>query len=129
MAPKRRTPASSGPATSSSQGTPAISSAGSKGTKSVASNSSSKEIVEVLWARYLSETPQRILLLDGFMAYLVILGVLQFVYCVISGNYVRYLLILLVCWFGRDYTDHCSHLTLFLLDSVLQLASLCSRLV
>ena len=38
--------------------------------------------------QYLASTPQRTLLLDAFMAFLVVIGVLQFVYCVVAGNYV-----------------------------------------
>lgn len=33
-------------------------------------------------------TPQRVKLIDAFMAFLVVVGVLQFVYCVLVGNYV-----------------------------------------
>lgn len=33
-------------------------------------------------------TPQRTKLIDVFMSFLVVVGVLQFVYCVIAGNYV-----------------------------------------
>lgn len=41
-----------------------------------------------IWERYVSETPQRVKLLDTFMAFLVLVGALQFVYCVLVGNYV-----------------------------------------
>lgn len=41
-----------------------------------------------IWESYLSGTPQRVKLLDTFMAFLVLVGVLQFVYCVLVGNYV-----------------------------------------
>ena len=40
-------------------------------------------------AHYLDTTPQRTRLLDAFMAFLVAVGALQFVYCVLAGNYVR----------------------------------------
>ena len=36
----------------------------------------------------MSNTPQRIKLIDVFMAFLVVVGVVQFVYCVLAGNYV-----------------------------------------
>ena len=42
-----------------------------------------------LLAHYLDTTPQRTKLLDAFMAFLVAVGALQFVYCVVAGNYVR----------------------------------------
>ena len=41
---------------------------------------------------YVKNTPQRTKLLDAFMAFLVAVGALQFLYCVIAGNYVRLLL-------------------------------------
>lgn len=42
-----------------------------------------------VWHNYLNRTPQRVKLIDAFMAFLVIVGGLQFVYCVLAGNYVR----------------------------------------
>lgn len=42
-------------------------------------------------AHYLDTTPQRTKLLDAFMAFLVAVGALQFAYCVLAGNYVRFL--------------------------------------
>lgn len=41
-----------------------------------------------MWDNYVKATPQRTKLIDVFMAFLVVVGVLQFVYCVIVGNYV-----------------------------------------
>lgn len=38
---------------------------------------------------YQEKTPQRTKLIDAFMAFLVVVGALQFVYCVLAGNYVR----------------------------------------
>jgi oligosaccharyltransferase complex subunit epsilon len=38
---------------------------------------------------YKDTTPQRTRLMDMFMAYLVVVGALQFIYCVVAGNYVR----------------------------------------
>jgi len=38
---------------------------------------------------YLDTTPQRTKLLDAFMAFLVAVGALQFLYCILAGNYVR----------------------------------------
>jgi len=37
----------------------------------------------------LKKTPQRIKLLDTFLAFLVVVGALQFLYCLIVGNFVR----------------------------------------
>ncbi|TKA78113.1 hypothetical protein B0A49_01797 [Cryomyces minteri] len=46
-----------------------------------------QEIVLGVWNKYVDATPQRVKLIDAFMAFLVAVGVLQFVYCVIVGNY------------------------------------------
>lgn len=46
------------------------------------------EVLNSIWQKYVDETPQRTKLIDVFMAFLVVVGVLQFVYCVIVGNYV-----------------------------------------
>ena len=42
-----------------------------------------------VWDSYNEKTEQRVKLLDAFMAFLVGVGALQFVYCVLAGNYVR----------------------------------------
>lgn len=39
--------------------------------------------------QYHKKTPQRTKLIDIFLAFLAIVGALQFVYCVLAGNYVR----------------------------------------
>lgn len=41
-----------------------------------------------IWNTYLEKTPQRVKLMDVFMAFLVVVGGVQFVYCVLAGNYV-----------------------------------------
>ncbi|KAF2485358.1 DAD/Ost2, partial [Neohortaea acidophila] len=46
-----------------------------------------QDIVETIWQNYVDKTPQRVKLLDTFMAFLIVVGVLQFVYCVIGGNF------------------------------------------
>ncbi|KAH8814999.1 putative Dolichyl-diphosphooligosaccharide--protein glycosyltransferase subunit DAD1 [Xylogone sp. PMI_703] len=50
-------------------------------------NLNPQEIALGIWRNYLDKTPQRTKLIDVFMAFLVVVGVLQFVYCVIAGNY------------------------------------------
>ncbi|KAK4205345.1 DAD family-domain-containing protein [Triangularia verruculosa] len=45
------------------------------------------KVVSNLTSHYQKSTPQRTKLLDAFMAFLVLVGVLQFVYCVVAGNY------------------------------------------
>jgi hypothetical protein len=48
------------------------------------------KIVANVAQHYLDTTPQRTKLLDGFMAFLVVVGGLQFLYCILAGNYVRF---------------------------------------
>lgn len=47
-----------------------------------------QDILTNIWNKYVSETPQRVKLIDTFMAFLVALGGIQFVYVVLAGNYV-----------------------------------------
>jgi uncharacterized membrane protein len=47
-----------------------------------------QQIVQGVWDNYVRKTPQRVKLIDTFMAFLVVVGGLQFVYCVLAGNYV-----------------------------------------
>lgn len=56
--------------------------------KSKDGNLSAQEVAVAMWDNYVKGTPQRTKLIDVFMAFLVVVGVLQFVYCVIVGNYV-----------------------------------------
>jgi oligosaccharyltransferase complex subunit epsilon len=49
-----------------------------------------QEILASIWNTYVDETPQRSKLLDVFMGFLLVVGGLQFVYCVIAGNYVSF---------------------------------------
>ncbi|PYI06307.1 defender against death DAD protein [Aspergillus sclerotiicarbonarius CBS 121057] len=59
----------------------------SSGPKTLTTNSSIYDIAHTVWQQYLATTPQRTLLLDAFMAFLVLVGGVQFVYCVLAGNY------------------------------------------
>ena len=56
-------------------------------TTSSTSGQSYPELVASVWNSYLESTPQRTKLLDVFMAFLVLVGGVQFVYCVVAGNY------------------------------------------
>ncbi|KAI9053737.1 hypothetical protein LZ554_002688 [Drepanopeziza brunnea f. sp. 'monogermtubi'] len=106
MAPKRssaRDPPPSMAATTQSSSTAAgsVPSAASTPTKaalkasssypssssSSSSNQSPQDVAYGIWKSYLAQTPQRTKLIDAFMGFLVVVGVLQFVYCVIAGNY------------------------------------------
>lgn len=51
-------------------------------------NQSYDKVVMNIANYYLDTTPQRTKLIDAFMAFLVVVGALQFVYCVLAGNYV-----------------------------------------
>jgi hypothetical protein len=65
------------------------STSGSNGPSTAAKSSEASKIAAHVWDNYVRRTPQRVKLLDAFMAFLVVVGALQFVYCVIGGNYVR----------------------------------------
>ncbi|KAK3329609.1 DAD family-domain-containing protein [Apodospora peruviana] len=45
------------------------------------------QVVRNLTNYYVDSTPQRTKLIDAFMAFLVVVGALQFLYCVLAGNY------------------------------------------
>ncbi|KAF8453492.1 DAD/Ost2, partial [Terfezia claveryi] len=51
------------------------------------STSNPISIANAAWDSYVTSTPQRTKLVDVFMGFLVVTGILQFVYCVIAGNY------------------------------------------
>ncbi|KAL8876667.1 MAG: hypothetical protein Q9198_005175, partial [Flavoplaca austrocitrina] len=94
MPPKR--PANSNPSTPSKT-TTTSSSSSTQHTKTPSSSSASSSssqssnnpqaILQQLWSSYQRRTPQRVKLIDVFMGFLVVVGVLQFVYCVLVGNY------------------------------------------
>ncbi|KAI9811334.1 MAG: oligosaccharyltransferase complex subunit epsilon [Pycnora praestabilis] len=85
MAPKRSAN------TSNTQSAPATTTTTTSSTSSSKtmnkSSTSPQDILEGAWNNYLKSTPQRVKLIDVFMTFLVIVGVLQFVYCVLAGNY------------------------------------------
>ncbi|KAK2806361.1 oligosaccharyltransferase complex subunit epsilon [Onygenales sp. PD_10] len=103
MAPKRRvassspaphaqSAASSAAATAPAPSKPAATSSTASTTSAPAvvplsAKSPPQDIVVGIWQRYLAHTAQRTLLLDAFMAFLVIVGAVQFVYCLLAGNY------------------------------------------
>jgi oligosaccharyltransferase complex subunit epsilon len=47
-----------------------------------------QDIVLGIWSKYVEKTPQRVKLLDTFLAFLIAVGALQFLYVVIVGNFV-----------------------------------------
>ncbi len=83
MAPKRGTTpsaAATGPSAS-----PALAGRSSKASSNA--QQSWQQVVLNLGNYYNDKTPQRTKLLDAFMFFLVVVGGLQFVYCVLAGNY------------------------------------------
>jgi oligosaccharyltransferase complex subunit epsilon len=94
MAPKRNarepTPSSTATTQSSSAAAGFVPSLLSKASHKSSSNQSPQQIALGIWQNYLNTTPQRTKLIDVFMAFLVVVGGLQFVYCVIAGNYVSF---------------------------------------
>ncbi|KAK3054305.1 oligosaccharyltransferase complex subunit epsilon [Extremus antarcticus] len=67
---------------SKSQSKPSTSSS-----SSVRNTQDARQIAIGVWNNYIDATPQRVKLLDAFMVFLMAVGLLQFVYCVIAGNY------------------------------------------
>lgn len=61
----------------------------SSSTTSIRNANDVQEIALGVWNNYVEHTPQRVKLLDAFMGFLIVVGVLQFAYCVVAGNYVR----------------------------------------
>ncbi|KAF7949885.1 uncharacterized protein EAE97_003394 [Botrytis byssoidea] len=55
--------------------------------KSSSQHQSPQQVAVGIWKNYLDKTPQRTKLIDVFMSFLVVVGVLQFVYCILAGNY------------------------------------------
>lgn len=94
MAPKRTNARDPPPSiTSTTQSSTTASSSTPPATKSSPKskdNQTAQEIALGVWNNYLDTTPQRTKLIDVFMAFLVVVGGLQFLYCVIAGNYVRW---------------------------------------
>ncbi|KAL5121217.1 oligosaccharyltransferase complex subunit epsilon [Pleosporales sp. CAS-2024a] len=87
MPPKQRTPAATAPQTSSTTTSTTTSSAPARSSKPAANSGSAQDILHGIWSKYVSKTPQRVKLLDTFMAYLIVVGALQFLYVVVVGNF------------------------------------------
>ncbi|KUJ22271.1 defender against death DAD protein [Mollisia scopiformis] len=90
MAPKRnaREPTPSAAATTqSSTAAGSVPTIPTKASLKAKDNQTPQEVALGIWQNYLDTTPQRTKLIDVFMGFLVVVGVLQFVYCVIAGNY------------------------------------------
>lgn len=46
------------------------------------------KVLQNIYDHYIQDTPQRTKLIDVFLVFLVAVGALQFLYCVLAGNYV-----------------------------------------
>ncbi|KAK6843594.1 Dolichyl-diphosphooligosaccharide--protein glycosyltransferase subunit dad1 [Apiospora arundinis] len=68
---------------------PAVSAPSKKPSSSATAKSSDawSNVASNILSHYQKTTPQRTKLIDLFMAFLVVVGGLQFVYCVVAGNY------------------------------------------
>ncbi|KAG8218329.1 DAD/Ost2 [Butyriboletus roseoflavus] len=56
-------------------------------TSSQTTLSSIPHTVSALWKSYLQQTPDRLKFIDAFLAFIVLSGVIQFVYCVLVTNF------------------------------------------
>ena len=83
MAPKSRKPTAAAVAAAA----PGISAAAVPPPSSSTSNPLS--VFNNVFDSYMQSTPSRTKLIDVFLVFLVLTGVVQFAYCVIAGNYVR----------------------------------------
>ncbi|KAH7252155.1 DAD family-domain-containing protein [Fusarium tricinctum] len=45
------------------------------------------KVIPTLWSHYVDNTPQRIKLVDAFMMFLVVVGVIQFINCALLGTF------------------------------------------
>ncbi|KAK7969560.1 hypothetical protein PG988_008633 [Apiospora saccharicola] len=68
---------------------PAVSAPAKKPSSAASATSSDawSNVASNILSHYQKTTPQRTKLIDLFMAFLVLVGGLQFVYCVVAGNY------------------------------------------
>ena len=87
MAPKRHA-ATSSPA-------PTTTKPLSSGPATLKANANAIEIAQYVLQQYLASTPQRTMLLDAFMGFLAVIAVVQFLYCVLGGNFVSFPLLFL----------------------------------
>lgn len=94
MAPKKnaREPTPSAAATTQA-GTTTVGSVPPQPKPSVAASKATAanwdQVLGNIYQYYMKETPQRTKLIDVFLAFIAVVGALQFVYCVLAGNYVR----------------------------------------
>ncbi|KAF2224368.1 DAD family protein [Elsinoe ampelina] len=78
----QKNPTTAIPATSKSS-----SSSSSSSSAAIRNPQSAQDIALSIYRKYVDQTPQRVKLVDVFMGFLVVVGVIQFVYCVLFGNF------------------------------------------
>lgn len=95
MAPKKnaREPAPSAAATTQA-GTSTVGSVPpppktSKASATTVNAANWDKVLLKIYDHYMTQTPQRTKLLDAFLGFLAVVGALQFLYCILAGNYVR----------------------------------------
>ncbi|XWW93430.1 hypothetical protein V2A60_001363 [Cordyceps javanica] len=91
MAPKKNAAAATAATTSTekqaaAQTTP-IAAAKRPSTNTTGDATSWDVVFQNIYTHYVKETAQRTKLIDVFLAFLVVVGALQFAYCVLAGNY------------------------------------------
>ncbi|KAF2204480.1 defender against death DAD protein [Delitschia confertaspora ATCC 74209] len=72
---------------SKSSSTAAGKSASATSTKQQLDPHNAGDVLNSIWRKYMEQTPQRVKLMDAFMGFLIVVGVLQFLYCLIVGNF------------------------------------------
>ncbi|WPH02663.1 DAD family protein [Acrodontium crateriforme] len=91
MAPKKNAAAGANSQSTSSStpatNTPVSNKPSSTSTASRNASTNPQDIATGIWENYVNNTPQRVKLIDTFMLFLVIVGGLQFLYCILAGNY------------------------------------------
>lgn len=84
--PAASVPSAASHTTKSSTATSVAGAVGSGSSSKVNSNDA-QAIANSVWRNYVNKTDQRTKLLDVFMVFLVAVGALQFLYCIIGGNF------------------------------------------
>ncbi|KAM0462461.1 hypothetical protein ACHAPV_003938 [Trichoderma viride] len=93
MAPKKNAaqPAPSAAATTQMDTTTAgsVPAAQPKPSSTLAKNTPANwdKVLQNIYQYYMNETPQRTKLIDVFLAFIAVVGALQFLYCILAGNY------------------------------------------
>ncbi|KAG5999304.1 hypothetical protein E4U54_001929 [Claviceps lovelessii] len=80
-------PAASTPAKAPSSSLTSSSSSSFSSSSSKSSRANWDQVLLNIYQHYTKETPQRTKLIDVFLFFLVVVGGLQFLYCVLAGNY------------------------------------------